>query len=56
MRTLVGKTDPKNADPGTIRFDYAQDGRKNIIHASDSPESVAREIKVIFKDDELVEW
>ncbi len=49
MRKLVGATDPAKADPGTIRHDYAANGRENIIHASDSPASVERERKLLFE-------
>lgn len=48
MRKLVGATDPANADPGTIRYDYATNGRENAIHASDSAESFEREYRIIF--------
>lgn len=48
MRALVGKTDPAQAAPGTIRYDYATNGRVNTIHASDSPESAEREIGILF--------
>lgn len=48
MRKLVGATDPAKADPGTIRHDYAANGRENIIHASDSLASVERERNLLF--------
>ncbi len=48
MRKLVGATDPANADPGTLRHDYASNGRENIIHASDSPANVEREKAILF--------
>ena len=52
-RTMMGATYPKEALPGTIRGDYAQapdeDGATfNIVHGSDSPESVEREIALWF--------
>lgn len=66
VRTIVGATAPMNALPGTIRGDYAFDsygladvsGRplQNLIHASDSPDNAAREIKVWFSDDELLPY
>ncbi len=49
LRQLVGKTNPKEAAFGTIRHDYATDTRQNCVHASDSPESAAREIGFFFK-------
>lgn len=56
MRTLVGRTNPLEANPGTIRGDYALDVTKNIIHASDSPENAEREIKIFFEEDEIVNY
>lgn len=56
-RRMMGATDPSKADNGTIRADYAQIMERNIIHGSDSVESAEREIKIHFKDSELVpEW
>ncbi|PYC77070.1 nucleoside-diphosphate kinase [Streptomyces tateyamensis] len=48
VRALAGATDPLEAGPGTIRGDYATITRENLIHASDSPESAEREIKIFF--------
>lgn len=53
-RKLVGKTNPKDADPGTIRGDYCMNVGQNIIHGSDSPESADREIALFFNESELV--
>lgn len=53
VRKLIGSTDPKNAEPGTIRGDYALAITPNIVHASDSSESAARELKIFFKPEEL---
>ncbi|PZD94954.1 nucleoside-diphosphate kinase [Paenibacillus sambharensis] len=47
-RTLIGKTNPAEAGPGTIRGDYALIVDSNIVHGSDSPESAAREIGLFF--------
>ena len=55
-RTMLGKTNPKDAAPGTIRGDYGQQTGRNIIHGSDGPESAAREIGLFFTDDELVSY
>ncbi|GBE17745.1 MAG TPA: nucleoside-diphosphate kinase [Nitrospirae bacterium] len=49
IRRMVGVTDPKEAAPGTIRGDYAVEIGSNIVHASDSDESAAREIKLFFR-------
>jgi nucleoside-diphosphate kinase len=57
VRDLLGPTDSKAADPGTIRGDFGfKDGdskMRNVCHASDGPESAAAELKRFFKDDEL---
>jgi nucleoside-diphosphate kinase len=47
-RTVMGATDPKKADPGTIRGDLGLAVTQNIVHGSDSPESAARELKLFF--------
>jgi len=56
VRRMIGKTDPKEADLGTIRGDFAMDVMKNVIHASDSPESFEREVKILFKPEEIHEY
>ncbi|MFF2148676.1 nucleoside-diphosphate kinase [Kitasatospora sp. NPDC058190] len=48
IRMLAGATNPLDAGAGTIRGDYATITRENLIHASDSPESAEREIKIFF--------
>lgn len=53
VRQIVGATNPDNADVGTIRADYAQIMRQNIVHASDSIESAEREINVWFTPEEI---
>ena len=53
MRALNGKTNPAEAAEGTIRKAYAEDGRRNAVHASDSPESAAREIPIFFNQTEI---
>jgi nucleoside-diphosphate kinase len=52
-RSMMGKTNPQDAGPGTIRGDFAQVTGRNIIHGSDSSESAKREIKLFFNDSEL---
>ncbi len=47
-RKLMGKTKFTDAEPGTIRGDYAHDLTANLVHGSDSPESAARELKLFF--------
>jgi len=48
VRTLNGVTDGRKAAPGTIRGDLSLSNRENLVHASDSPESAAREIALWF--------
>lgn len=55
-RQMMGKTNPLDADPGTIRGDLATDIGRNIIHGSDALETAQREIDLWFNDSELVEW
>ena len=49
LRKLIGATDPKKADPGTIRADFALSLTQNSVHASDSPHSAKFETKFFFK-------
>ncbi len=53
VRAIVGATDPRKSDPGTIRGDLAVFTGKNIVHASDSQESAKREIGLFFNEKEL---
>lgn len=55
-RKLIGATNPLNAEPGTIRGDYGVSVGRNLIHGSDAPETAQQEIKLWFKDEELVGW
>src|SRR5688500_5086781 len=55
-RKLMGATFGSKAEPGTIRGDFGVSNSFNLIHGSDSPESAARELKLFFKPDELIEW
>jgi nucleoside-diphosphate kinase len=50
VRTLIGVTDGRKAAPGTIRGDLSLSNRENLVHASDSPESAERELKLFFPD------
>ena len=47
-REIIGKTNPKEAAPGTIRGDFGIDITENSIHASDSGESFDKEVNVVF--------
>jgi nucleoside-diphosphate kinase len=52
-REIMGATDPKKADRGTIRADLATSIERNVVHGSDAPESAAREIAYFFSVTEL---
>ena len=52
-RELMGATNPSEADPGTIRADFAETIDANAVHGSDSPESAAREISYFFDEKEI---
>lgn len=52
-RDIMGATDPKKAEPGTIRADFASSIDENAVHGSDAPDTAAREIRFFFKDDEI---
>ncbi len=56
VRKMVGATNPKEADVGTIRGDYAIDLGRNVIHASDSEESAVREIGLFFDESEFCDY
>lgn len=53
VRELLGPTDSRKADPGTIRGDLGVDQMVNVCHASDSPEAAAAELTRFFRQDEL---
>ena len=49
----MGATNPNDADPGTIRADFAETIDANAVHGSDSVESATREIAYFFDDSEI---
>ncbi len=53
-RQIMGATDPKKADAGTIRAKHADSMGENAVHGSDSAESAKREIALFFEPYELV--
>ncbi len=55
-RNMMGKTNPKESAPGTIRGDFGMQTGMNIIHGSDSVESAEREISIFFKPEELISY
>lgn len=56
VRKLVGATNPRAADAGTIRADLAMNVPSNLIHASDSADASAAEVKRFFKDEDLFSY
>lgn len=55
-RFILGATDPKNSNPGTIRGDLCIQVGRNIIHGSDAVESANKEIALWFSEKEVVSW
>lgn len=53
VRKVVGATNPREAEAGTIRADLSMNVPSNLVHASDSVDAAAAEVKRFFKDDEL---
>ncbi len=52
-RQVMGVTNPQDADPGTIRADFAESVQANAVHGSDGPETARKEIAFFFSDDEI---
>ena len=55
-RQTMGATRPTEAAPGTIRADFALDIGRNLVHASDAPDTAVRELSLWFDSDELVSY
>jgi nucleoside-diphosphate kinase len=53
-RRIMGATNPANADPGTIRAEFAEDIEANSVHGSDSAENAATEIAFFFTPEQIV--
>ena len=56
VRSMMGKTDPLESPPGSIRGDYGLSLGKNIVHGSDSPASAKREIDLFFTQEEFLTY
>ena len=56
VRAMIGKTRPHEAASGTVRGDLALAGLRNLVHASDAPETAASEIALYFRDGELLSY
>lgn len=56
VRKMMGATDSRQADPGTIRGDWSLSKQANLVHGSDSPQTAATEIALFFRPDELLNY
>jgi nucleoside-diphosphate kinase len=56
VRRLVGRTMPNEAEPGTIRGDLGISGLRNLIHASDAPETAESELALWFEPGTLLDY
>ena len=56
MRDMVGKTNGRDAAPGTMRGDFGLSRQMNLVHGSDSPEAAKRELAIYFKPTELFDY
>jgi len=56
VRNTIGSTNPAEATPGSIRADYGLERGRNLVHASDGPESAEREVALFFRPDEVLPW
>jgi nucleoside-diphosphate kinase len=52
-RDIMGATNPADADPGTIRADFAASIEQNVVHGSDGPDTAATEIAYFFDEDQI---
>lgn len=52
-REIMGATNPADADPGTIRADFASSIEENVVHGSDGPDTAREEIAFFFTDDQI---
>lgn len=56
IRKMIGITKARDAEPGTIRGDFAMSQQYNLVHASEDAEIAKREVKIMFKDSDLFDW
>lgn len=56
VRAMVGATRPNEANPGTIRGDFALETAQNLVHASDGPETATAELALWFRAEDLVSY
>lgn len=56
VRTMIGITKAREAQPGTIRGDFAMSQQYNLIHASENVEAAEREQQIMFNENEIFDW
>lgn len=56
IRKMIGVTKARDAEPGTVRGDFAMSQQYNLIHASESAEIAEREVKLMFQPNEIFSW
>lgn len=56
VRKMIGITKARDAEPGTIRGDFAMSQQYNLIHASESVEMAKKEEMLVFNKDEIINW
>lgn len=56
VRTMIGITKARDAQPGTIRGDFGMSQQYNLIHASESAEAAQKELGLLFKEEEVFPW
>jgi nucleoside-diphosphate kinase len=56
IRKMIGVTKARDAEPGTIRGDFAMSQQYNLIHASENGEAADRERKILFDDSDIFDW
>ncbi len=56
VRTMIGITKAREAQPGTIRGDFAMSQQYNLIHASENLDAAEREAGIIFNENEIFDW
>ncbi len=56
VRKMMGATFGSKAEPGTVRGDFAVSDGFNLVHGSDSSEAAQKELRLYFREDEVLEW
>ena len=56
VRKMIGITQARQAEPGTVRGDFAISTQMNLIHASESSEAAQKELGILFSDSDIFSW